>query len=60
MSPTQTGINLTGVVEKFTTQDQEHAGQNKKCCKILYIFLPNSSKLHLSAMQNFESRLFPV
>ncbi len=55
---------LTGVAVQFPTQDQKNATPVKKCKQFLplnvVLFIPISSKLEFFAMQNFESKLFPV
>ena len=60
-----TGNNLTGVAVQFATQDRENAIQVSKCIAVFAMrnaiySMPNSSKRRFSAMQNFESKLFPV
>ena len=62
---TGAGNNLTGVAVQFATQDRENAIQVSKCIAVFAMrnaiySMPNSSKRRFSAMQNFESKLFPV
>ncbi len=62
------GNNLTGVAVQFATQDQKNATSVQKCtaifnikiCYYVVFFIQISSKLEFLAMQNFQSKLFPV
>ncbi len=62
------GNNLTGVAVQFATQDQKNATQVLKriaifiikLCYYAVLFITISSKVEFFAMQNSESKLFPV